>query len=83
MSNIEKQAPKVREHLAKERTFLVGMRTCIGIMAFGFVVVKFALFVKQIAMMLGKENLIHSTGYSVVGIILVFVAAVYSNTIFH
>jgi putative membrane protein len=46
-------------------------------MAFGFVVVKFALFVKQISMMLGKENLIHSTGYSgIVGIILVSVGTV-------
>ena len=77
MSNPEKQATNIREHLANERTFLAWMRTSIGIMAFGFVVVKFALFVKQISMMLGKENLIHSTGYSgIVGIILVSVGTV-------
>ena len=77
MSNPEKQTTNIREHLANERTFLAWMRTSIGIMAFGFVVVKFALFVKQISMMLGKENLIHSTGYSgIVGIILVFVGTV-------
>ena len=77
MSNPEKQTTNIREHLANERTFLAWMRTSIGIMAFGFVVVKFALFVKQISMMLGKENLIHSTGYSgIVGIILVSVGAV-------
>lgn len=77
MSNTEKQTTNIREHLANERTFLAWMRTSIGIMAFGFVVVKFALFVKQISMMLGKENLIHSTGYSgIVGIILVSVGAV-------
>ena len=77
MSNPEKQTTNIREHLANERTFLAWIRTSIGIMAFGFVVVKFALFVKQISMMLGKENLIHSTGYSgIVGIILVSVGAV-------
>ena len=77
MSNTEKQTTNIREHLANERTFLAWMRTSIGIMAFGFVVVKFALFVKQISMMLGKENLIHSTGYSgIVGIILVSVGTV-------
>ena len=46
MNNPEKQATNIREHLANERTFLAWMRTSIGIMAFGFVVVKFALFVK-------------------------------------
>jgi len=77
MTNPEKNKTNIREHLANERTFLAWMRTSIGIMAFGFVVVKFALFVKQISMMLGKENLIHSTGYSgIVGIILVSVGAV-------
>ena len=65
------------DHLANERTFLAWMRTSIGIMAFGFVVVKFSLFVKQISLILGKENVIHSKGYSgIVGIILVAVGTV-------
>lgn len=46
-----------RDHLANERTFLAWIRTSIGIMAFGFVVEKFAIFIKQIALLLGKENL--------------------------
>ena len=33
-----------RVHMANERTFLAWIRTSIGIMAFGFVVEKFALF---------------------------------------
>jgi uncharacterized membrane protein YidH (DUF202 family) len=33
--------------MANERTFLAWIRTSIGIMAFGFVVEKFALFVRQ------------------------------------
>lgn len=36
------------DHLANERTFLAWIRTSLGIMAFGFVVEKFALFVKQV-----------------------------------
>ena len=65
------------DHLANERTFLAWIRTSIGIMAFGFVVVKFSLFVKQISLILGKESLIHSKGYSgVLGIALVGVGTV-------
>lgn len=65
------------DHLANERTFLAWMRTSIGIMAFGFVVVKFSLFVKQISLILGKENVIHSRGYSgLMGIVLVAVGSV-------
>ncbi|WP_291097766.1 MULTISPECIES: YidH family protein [unclassified Flavobacterium] len=78
MSDPKKQ-DNSREHLANERTFLAWMRTSIGIMAFGFVVVKFALFVKQVSMMLGKENIIHSKGYSgIIGIVLVAVGTVTS-----
>ncbi|MEW6184895.1 MAG: DUF202 domain-containing protein [Thermodesulfobacteriota bacterium] len=36
-----------RVHMANERTFLAWIRTSIAIMAFGFVMEKFALFVRQ------------------------------------
>ena len=69
----------VTNHLANERTFLAWVRTGIGIMAFGFVVVKFSLFVKQLTLLLGKEYLIHQKGYSaIVGIILVGVGSLTS-----
>ncbi|MBC7625680.1 YidH family protein [Ferruginibacter sp.] len=69
----------VSDHLANERTFLAWIRTSIGIMAFGFVVVKFSLFVKQISLLLGKDNIIQSRGYSsMFGIILVAAGAVTS-----
>ena len=45
-----------RVHMANERTFLAWIRTSIGIMAFGFVVVKFAIFIKQIAAFLSKSG---------------------------
>src|ERR1035438_4270829 len=60
------------DHLANERTFLAWVRTGIGIMAFGFVVVKFSLFIKQLALLLGDKMVIQQKGYSsFTGIILV------------
>ena len=47
---------RARDHMANERTFLAWIRTSIGIMAFGFVVEKFALFIKQISLLLGKSH---------------------------
>ena len=71
-----------RVHMANERTFLAWIRTSIGIMAFGFVVEKFALFVRQISFFLGKAGLPEahilppSRGYSsVFGIFLVGLGA--------
>lgn len=73
-------APKnqdARYHLANERTLLAWIRTSIGIMAFGFVVVKFSLFIKQLAFLVGKEAAVPKGGYSsAIGISLVFVGAV-------
>jgi putative membrane protein len=65
-----------RVHMANERTFLAWIRTCIGIMAFGFVVEKFALFIKQMSLILGKADTKNASppshGYSaIVGILLV------------
>ncbi len=63
----DKRTPKVRNrrvHMANERTFLAWIRTSIGIMAFGFVVEKFAIFVKQVSYILGKEIHAPSRGYS-------------------
>lgn len=46
----------LRDHMANERTFLAWIRTSIGIMAFGFVVEKFSLFLRQIQVILGKSS---------------------------
>lgn len=72
-----KKAGNPSDHLANERTFLAWVRTGIGIMAFGFVVVKFSLFVHQISLMLGKETHIQQKGYSgILGIVLVAVGTI-------
>jgi uncharacterized membrane protein YidH (DUF202 family) len=62
--------------MANERTFLAWIRTSIGIMAFGFVVERFALFMKQLTFFLGKTEVpVHlQTGHSyslIFGILLV------------
>ena len=69
-----------RVHMANERTFLAWIRTSIGVMAFGFVVEKFSLFIKQLSYFLGKSNIAKtappSHGYSsILGIFLVGLGA--------
>jgi putative membrane protein len=66
-----------RVHMANERTFLAWIRTSISIMAFGFVVEKFSLFVKQFSFYLGKEAAPPpAPGYtSIFGIILIVMGA--------
>lgn len=75
-SNNGKSMASPNDHLANERTFLAWIRTAIGIMGFGFVVVKFSLFVKQVTAVLGKNLSIHQTGDSRdIGIFLVAMGA--------
>ncbi len=61
--------------ITNERTLLSWIRTSIGIMAFGCVVVKFSLFVKQISLILDKLTPAPTGSYSVmIGIVLVAVS---------
>ncbi|MDR6735319.1 MULTISPECIES: YidH family protein [unclassified Sphingobacterium] len=68
---------KVNDHLANERTFLAWIRTSLGIMGFGFVVVKFSLFIRQIELILKKDVVVGSQHeYSgVVGVSIVVIGA--------
>ena len=69
---MDKKFPSPTDHLANERTFLAWIRTSIAIMAFGFVVVKFALFVKQIGLVVTDNiDVFPNRGYSaIIGIVL-------------
>ena len=81
-----KRSLKVRNrrvHMANERTFLAWIRTSVGIMAFGFVVEKFALFIKQLSYFLSRSGfpssqpLPSARGYSsILGIFIVGLGAV-------
>jgi putative membrane protein len=68
--------------MANERTYLAWVRTSIGIMAFGFVVERFALFLKQLRYFLEKTGAADShlpappSGYSsFLGVLLVGLGA--------
>ena len=75
-----------RVHMANERTFLAWIRTSIGIMAFGFVMEKFALFVRQMGCFLNQtgpgekiplSSVSTATGSSsIIGVVLIGLGAV-------
>ncbi len=48
--------PDPRVYFAAERTFLAWIRTGLSLMAFGFVVAKFELFLREIALMQGGPS---------------------------
>ena len=76
METANKPYGSASDHLANERTFLAWIRTSIAMMGFGFVVVKFSLFVKQFSLVTAGHQVAASTGFSgVVGICLVAVGA--------
>ncbi len=73
------EVPDRRSHMANERTFLAWIRTSIGIMAFGFVVEKFVLFMRRLSRFFGQTPShphAPSSEYSTVfGIVLVAMGA--------
>ena len=73
----QKNLAKASDHLANERTFLAWIRTAIAAMGFGFVVVKFSLFVKQLSLVFTDKPIVSSgRGYSgAIGISLVCLGA--------
>jgi len=70
----DRKKAMTNEHLANERTLLAWVRTAIGVMAFGFVVVKFSLFLRQMAAITGIQATVTDYGVSgPLGILLVVV----------
>ncbi len=74
----------VTDYLANERTFLAWIRTCIGIMAFGFLIERFALFLTQLSVILLANDhpntirLIDPHHASIFGIVLIGVGAIFT-----
>ena len=70
------------DHSANERTYLAWIRTSIAIMAFGFLIEKFDLFIAYLGIKTGDEEHLHSSlsaevagvGLFLVGIIIVITA---------
>lgn len=80
--NIKDQIPALKpaanpgDHLANERTFLAWLRTSIALMGFGFVVVKFSLFIKQLSLALNEKVMLPGKGFSsAIGMVLVAMGA--------
>jgi len=68
--------PLINEHLSNERTFLSWVRTGIGIMVFGFVLVKFSLVVNQLPANFFQDSVIPNNGFTIfIGIALVITGA--------
>ena len=73
----EKRPSGPADHLANERTFLAWIRTSIALMGFGFVIVKFALFIRQISVALGNKVPVPEKGYSaIIGVTMVALGAI-------
>jgi putative membrane protein len=72
------------DHAANERTFLAWVRTAIAIMAFGFVIEKFDLFLRYAAPQAAKELAPHGGAFAnmaglafiVLGIAMIAIAGV-------
>jgi putative membrane protein len=55
-----------RDHLANERTFLAWVRSCIAIMALGFVVARFGLLIRELGQKAPRPTPVGlSTGFGV------------------
>ena len=75
-SDIKKQS-NPSDHLANERTFLAWIRTSIALMGFGFVIVKFALFIREVSIALGDKISTPPKGYSaIIGVVMVAFGAI-------
>ena len=67
------------DHLANERTFLAWIRTSIALMGFGFVIVKFAVFLRQMSFMM-TADVSASKGFSgEIGLIMVISGAIITS----
>ena len=76
MQKNDKPQGNASDYLANERPFLAWPRTSIALMGFGFVVVKFSLFVRQLSMAVTGHAVAPARGFSgIIGMCLVAVGA--------
>ena len=71
------------DHLANERTWLAWIRTAIAIMAFGFLVERFNIFLSYVGRSMGAGALVHgqaSARIIGIGLILIGIASLLFST---
>ena len=64
-----------RDHAANERTLLAWIRTGIALMAFGFAIARFGLFLREVAQV-GQVHVRQGMGSAWVGVVLVVIGLV-------
>lgn len=64
-----------RSHMANERTFLAWSRTSLGLLAFGFLMERFDLFIKHILKLQGGSVHVHASTTIIYLSILAFILA--------
>jgi len=52
------------DHAANERTFLAWVRTAIAVMAFGFLIERFDLFIKYVTPQLAQQQVAHGQAFA-------------------
>lgn len=68
--------PRYTDHSANERTYLAWIRTAISIMAFGFLIEKFGLFIEYINLVSEQPlSLSPSPATTLIGLALFFIGA--------
>lgn len=68
---------KATQYLANERTFLAWIRTCIAVISLGFVVAKFSVWLRELAVRINPQMKIPSTGMSLpIGIAMMALGSV-------
>ena len=76
-ATVKTKSAGAADFLANERTFLAWVRTSIALMGFGFVIVKFAVFLRQVAFVMGRQQVTiqNQSSAAAVGLAMVVLGA--------
>jgi putative membrane protein len=67
----DRRTARAREHLANERTLFAWIRTALALMGLGFVVARFGLFLRSVALQQGSASPASTSASEVIGVLLV------------
>ncbi len=57
---------RAREYLANERTFLAWIRTSIAVIALGFIIARFSVWLRELAVVAGSQGIPPGQGVSLI-----------------